>query len=196
MLNWTNPIYSTCIAKRTWKSLAGMLLMALWLGSGIAKAQSLPEPWDNLRGVKVCISSVPNSLFWTSADEPPEGFKEKIATVGNNLVDLVSLRLQRNGIPFEVKDFCPSEPSLLWYIGVTAPIGTGYSGGRVAVYVSTTVYAYPWPVDIYKNSSSFVLGPGYSKDATELLRVFQDYILEQINKFITDWKKANSSGTE
>lgn len=189
------------MAKQTWKSLAGLLLMALWLGSGIVKAQSLPEPWDNLRGVKVCIPSSLNSLFWASADEPPEGFEEKIETVGNDLVDLVSLRLQRNGIPFEVKDFCLSEPSLFWYVGMTAPIGTGYSGGRVTVYVFTTVYdargnAYPWLVNVYENNSSFVLGPGYSKDATELLRVFQDYILEQINEFVTDWNKANSSGTE
>ncbi len=190
------------MAKQAWRNLVGLLLMAVLLGSGMAKAESslLPEPWDNLQGVKVCIPSY-QSFLWASVKEPPEGFKEKSKSVGNDLVDLVSLRLQRNGVPFEVKDFCPSRPTLNWYAGTTGPIGAGYRGGIVTVEVSTTVYdaegkAYPWRVDIYSDSSSFVLGPYYSKDATELLRVFQNYVLEEIDNFVTAWKKANPSGTE
>jgi len=191
------------MAKQAWRNLAGSLLMAVLLASGIAKAESSPllGPEGNLRGVKVCISSVAQSLLWAFADDPPDGFTEKSTSVGNDLVDLVSLRLQRNGVPFEVKDVCPSKPNLTWLVGATGPIGAGYRGGSVKVYVSTTVYdaegkAYPWPVNIYEGGWSFVLGPGYSKDAKEMLRVYQDYVLEAIDSFVTDWKKANPAGTE
>ena len=190
------------MAKQAWRNLAGSLLMAVLLVSGIAKAESspLPGPWNNPQGVKVCISSF-QSFLWTSVKKPPEGFKEKIESVGNDLLDLVSLRLQRNGVPFEVKGVCSAEPSLFWSVEVTAPIGAGYRGGTVTVSVSTTVYdvkgkVYPWPVPIYNYGSYFVLGPRYSRDATELLRVFQDYILEAIDDFVTGWKKANPSRTE
>ena len=174
--------------------------MAVLLGSGIAGAQSSPEPWDNLRGVKVCISLL-NAYLWAHVTEPPQGFKEKEGSVGEDLLDLVSLRLQRSGVPFEVEPICLSEPNLIWSVQATGPIGTGYRGGRAEVTVYTRVYdaqgkAYPRRVDIYANRTFFVLGPPYSRDATELWRIFQSYVLERIDGFIADWKKANPSGIE
>ncbi len=178
-------------------------MVAMLLGSGVARAQSSPKPWDNLRGVKVCISRI-DAFLWTIdqfLNEPPKGFEEKSVIVGKDLPDLVSLRLQRSGVPFEVKMSCDSEPTLKWSVAATNPIGTGYRGGMVAVTVSTRVYdaqgkAYPWPATIYATRAFFVLGPGYSEDATELLRIFQSYVLKRIDDFIADWKMANPSGIE
>lgn len=173
--------------------------MAVLLGSGIARAESPLGPWRNLRGVKVCIPTL-DAVLWTSVNKPPKGFEEKSVSVGRDLLDLVSLRLQRNGVPFKVEEFCRG-PILSWFVAATGPIGTGCRGGMVGVVVYTRVYdaegrAYPWPVNIYAGLAAFVLGPLYSQDATELLRTFQSRVLRRIDDFIADWKKANPSGME
>ena len=175
-----------------------VILLPLLLSTITARAQFSFGPEINLRETSVCITSFLSTL-WVSVDDPPEGFKEESERVGNDLLDLVSLRLKRNGVPFEVKGNCLSEASLSWYVSATGPIGAGYRGGSASLYLSTKAYnsegtVYPWPVDIYSNGSSFVIGPRYSQNAMELLRVFQEYVLERVEEFVSDWKKVNLHG--
>lgn len=179
------------------------LAVAVFLASGAALAQKENPPEilgleANLQGVKVCISSSILSALWVEVNEPPPGFTNEALKVGQDLVDLVSLRLQRNNIPFEVAPICGSEfhYRLSWAVGVTGPIGGGYRGGNLFVYVVTDAYSlqgklYPYFVKIYETSSTFVLGPSYSSNARQLLLKLRDYVLEQLDDFIADWKKAN-----
>lgn len=179
------------------------LAVAVFLASGAALAQKENPPEilgleANLQGVKVCISSSLLSALWVEVNEPPPGFTNEALKVGQDLVDLVSLRLQRNNIPFEVAPICGPESHYLlsWVVTVTRPIGGGYRGGSLFVYVYTNAYSlqgklYPYFVRIYGTGTTFALGPFYSSNATQLLLQLRDYVLERLDNFIADWKKAN-----